>query len=552
MLVLFNDVTCLAVVPVFVNAGAALLPAIIAAIASVASLLFRPKMLWRACRAKPGIAAVTVFAIVAMSGAIAWWMQPPVTGAPRRKAMAVSTQPFGQHVDWAAQAVEWMREGKLAATEPPALPAGKSAAVAATIFGGGPLRNSYAGDGSPLALTPAWEFPAAGSAAADELEGAMFLSSPAVTDNVVYSGSCLLDVRGNYGTLFCLDAKTGRPRWIASSYKDSAGKEFDFKGFFSSPALSADGNYLVIGQGLHTDENCDLICINAKTGRLHWSVKTPLHIECSPAIDGDLAVAGAGAIEVGDAHKAKGHSGLVIAVKISTGEKLWEHKVVDPESSPVIADGVVYIGSGFNGNSVIALRTDTDEELKTQGLERVVWQTPTPHPATGAVTLADDLVLIGCGNGDYVFGDPHPDGAVIALDRKTGKPRWQVPMPDGVLGKIAVYDGRAIVPVRNGEVVAIDLRDSGKVLWRQQISPKAVLAGAAFTGKFVYAVSQDGYLVVLDAADGRFLEKHYLNATGKPGEMGLCVSSPTVAGGRIFVGSETGGLRCLQGKEIKP
>ncbi len=106
----------------------------------------------------------------------------------------------------------------------------------------------------------------------------------------------------------------------------------------------------------------------------------------------------------------------------------------------------------------------------------------------------------------------------------------------------------AIVPVRNGEVIAIDLAAQGKVLWQASINKKApVLAGVAFTGTLVYAVSNDGYLVVLDATNGKALERIYLNAKGRPGELGLSVSSPLVVDGRLFVGSETGGLRCFVG-----
>jgi outer membrane protein assembly factor BamB len=568
------DFSLFGVVPVFVNAGAALLPAIIAIANNVVSQLLRPAALWRSCKARPGVAAVVLLGIGVVAGTIVWLATPAAADAPRKKPAGPSI--LGeQRIDWAVLAVEWQRQKQFAAPVPTAagdcpnfrghdaqhgrengtVPFSTDAEKRATIFGSGPLRNGYAGGGSPLGLTLAWEFPAPGSPAAEELEGAMFLASPAVVNGAVYGGSCLLDMRRNYGTLFCLDAKTGNVRWTSAVYKDAKGKEGEFKGFFSSPAVTADGKFLVIGQGLHNDDHCELVCVNTLTGRVQWIVKTPLHIEGSPAIEGDLAVAGAGAIEVGDDHKAKGHPGLVVAVKISTGEKLWEYQVNDPESSPVIADGVVYIGSGFNGNAVVALRTESDAELKQKGFDRLLWRAPTPHPATGAVTLCDDLVIIGCGNGDYVFADPDPDGAVIALDRKTSKERWKVPMPDGVLGKIAVLDGRAIVPVRNGEVLALDLKaaEVPKILWRQRVNgEKAILAGVAFTGKCVYAVSQDGSFAVLDAADGKLLEKHYLNAKDKPGEMGLSVSSPAVVGGRVFVGSETGGLRCFAGKEVRP
>lgn len=553
------------VVPVFFNAGAALLPVILAAVASAVSLLLRPRDLVRTCRARPGAAAATVLGIVAVCLGIAWLVAPADARAARRMASEQagdSPFPTGARIDWAAQAVEWLKQEKLASLSRGATsaPAPVASAAGATIFGGSPLRNGYSGGGSPLGLLPAWDFPAPGSPAAEELGAAMFFSSPAVVDGAVYGAACLLDAFGNYGTVFCLDAAAGRPRWTSSGYKDSNGKDCQFKGFFSSPAISADGQHLVIGQGLHNDEHCDLVCISTKTGRLHWHVKTPLHIEGSPAIDGDLAVAGAGAIESGSDHKVQGHAGLVLAVQVSTGRKLWEYQLNDPESSPVMRDGIVYIGSGFNGNAVVALRTETDEALKSKGLDRLVWRSPTPYPATGTITLADDLVLVGCGNGDYVFVDPRPQGSVLALDRRTGKPCWEVKLPDAVLGRIAVRDGKAAVPVRNGEVVMIDLNvgrgspapAAGRILWRQRISgEKAILAGPAFTGAYVYAVSQDGRLAVLDAKDGRLVEKHNLNAKGKPGEMGLAVSSPTIAGGRLYVGSETGGLRCFAG-QVEP
>ena len=553
---------CLGVVPVFINAGAALLPAILAGVASLASLLLRPADLWRACQARPWIAAGVFTCIAGIGAGLACWVRPAAAHAlGRRSALPASGDaavvPGTQRIDWAALAIEWLRQEKVAA--------GTGTAVAqrmpdrhdsgAVVFGGGPLRSGYAGGGSPLELEVQWEFPAAGTAAAQDLLGAMYLSSPAVVEDTVYGGACLIDPQGSYGTVFCLDAATGRPRWTTSVYTNAKGQERDFKAFFSSPAVSADGRYVVIGQGLHNDADCDLVCLDAKTGGLHWLLPTPSHIESSPAIEGDLVVAGAGAIEVGADHKVKGHPGLVIAARISTGEKIWEFPLEDPESSPVIRDDMVYIGSGFNGNAVVALRTQTDEQLQRQGLSRLAWRTPTPFPATGAVTLVDDQVIVGCGNGDYVFTDPHPNGAVIALDRKTGTICWQAPMHDAVLGRIAVSGSRAIVPVRNGEVVALDIssRSGPSELWRQRVhGQKAILAGPAFTAEYVYLVSQDGWLAVLDAQDGRIVERVSLNAPGKPGDLGLAVSSPTVAGGWLYVGSETGNFRCFRGRQVKP
>jgi hypothetical protein len=75
----------------------------------------------------------------------------------------------------------------------------------------------------------------------------------------------------------------------------------------------------------------------------------------------------------------------------------------------------------------------------------------------------------------------------------------------------------------------------------------------ALTETRAYAVSKDGYLGVLDVTDGakiRLMESVLINDEKKPGDQGLCFSAPTVVGGRIYVGSETGGIRCIAGTEL--
>ena len=383
----------------------------------------------------------------------------------------------------------------------------------------------------------------------------MFWSSPALSGNGrIYSAWCMLDPPVSYGAVVCVEAATGKRLWQCEM-KDP---NHEFSGFFSSPALTADGKALVIGQGLHPDYDSELVCIDTADGSVKWLIDCPLHVESSPAIEGDIVVAGAGAVEDMTTHLPREHTdptknknpGYVFAARISTGKVIWKHILNDPESSPAVDDGVVYIGSGLNGNAVAALRlAETDEELKAAGQTRELWKTETPHPATGAITLTDDLLLVGCGNGDYVFMAPNPAGAVIALDKKSGAVRWTHPTSDGVLGPVAVHGRTAIVPVRNGEILALDLDATdadSRVIWKAVARTNArVLAGPALTDTHVYVITHDGYLVVLDVKTGSVLESHYIN--GEPGEMGMSIASPLVAGGRIYLGSETGGLRCYGG-----
>lgn len=542
----FDD---LAVIPVFVNAGAALFPALLAGLASAVSLVFKPRELFRLCRRKPQVPLIVLTVGVVVFLLVKWMASPGGGDAAETGRGGGAAPAAASGTDWSKVALELIRQeerakalGGTVSTEPESVTP-PPVVDEPLVYRGNYQRTGVIGEGSPLGLVPFWEF---------REQDTMILSSPLVHGDRIFCASTYLDPPGSYGAVFCLDRNTGRPIWTTEL--KSTQPELDFMGFFSSPALSADGKSLVIGQGLHADANAELVCLNAETGRVRWLVPTPLHVESSPAIDGDIVVVGAGAVEAGSDHKPKGdpqgigHPGYVFAVRISDGEELWRHPVVDPESSPAIKDGVAFIGSGMNGSAVVALRIAPD----IADTERLAWKVDTPFPATGSVTLSDDLVLVGCGNGDFVFAAPNPEGLVLALDQKTGETRWSVPMPDAVLGPIAVRDGVAVCPVRNGEIVALDLEAKGKQLWRQRISERApALAGPAFTGTYVYATTTDGYLTVLDAADGKILERIYINHEEQPGELGLTFSSPLVADGRLYVGSETGGLRCFVGKETK-
>ena len=247
-----------------------------------------------------------------------------------------------------------------------------------------------------------------------------------------------------------------------------------------------------------------------------------------------------------------GDPGYVMAVRISDGKELWRQPVNDPESSPAVDEnGVIYVGSGFNGNAVVALRSEGDEQLREKHLDRILWRTALDQPVTSAITMLGDLVIAGAGNSDFVHSNKSAHGLVVALERKSGEIRWKTPFDDAVLGVIAARNNMLICPSRTGEVTSL-AADDGHVLWRSRISGNApVLAGCAFTGERIYAVSCDGYLAVLSPQDGKVLSKTYLNDQAEPGA-GLSLSSPTVVGGRVFVGSETGGLHCLEGSESTP
>ncbi len=549
-----------AVVPIFVNAGAALFPAIIAGFASVAAIIMKPKELVAAFKRKPWMP----FLVIAI-GAGLWfggsWAFGPHQAVAATTGTTVAGEPTSK-TDWAAVALDILRRDKTGGKGPIAgmpgtgsattsllnpggltsfngtiidpttgnvITDGNGAATGAAspyILGMGVARTAWDGSPGPRGLAKFWSY---------SEDNSTSLSSPLLVGNKLYSSVSVLKGGAYYGSVICLDAESGTLIWKTSAGND--GKAFP--GIFSSPAVTADGANLLIGLGLHPDMNCSLVCMDAVTGAIRWQAPSTLHIESSPAIWGDIAVVGCGAIE-GPDHKPISAPGEVIAVQISDGTVLWRHPVNDPESSPAIVDGIVYIGSGFNGNKVVAIK------LEGEGAGNILWSADTTYPATGAITVVGDIIITGVGNGDFVYADKkNPAGKVLAINRADGKVVWSKDFPDAVLGAVAVVGNVAVCTGRTGKITLMNIADGSIIKSTTAHESEPVMAAAAFTGKTIYAVSSGGYLVVLDG-EGKKLETIALNSEDAPGQ-GMSFSSPTVAGGRVFVGSETGGLICLVG-----
>lgn len=218
------------------------------------------------------------------------------------------------------------------------------------------------------------------------------------------------------------------------------------------------------------------------------------------------------------------------------GGIVWRVQTGGPvQSTPAVADGVVYVGSG--DGHVYALDARTGEER---------WRFDAGRAVTSSPAVAGGLVYVGSRDGGYV-----------ALDAGTGRLRWRVATgPDARLAwgfesgdlytsSPAVAGGLAILGGADGQVYAVDA-GSGEVRWRFRTDGR-VRSSPAVAGGRVYVGSMDGTLYALELGSGRLVwrfdtEGHTLESGSFGFDRRSIQSSPAVADGRVFVGSRDGHL----------
>lgn len=200
----------------------------------------------------------------------------------------------------------------------------------------------------------------------------LFLSSPAVTKRLVIAQN--IDRK-----IYILDKRTGRMRWYFDSKRRMEG----------SPAVH--GGTVYFG-GL----NGYLYAMNAKTSAEKWRLKVGKWVRSSPALVG-------GMVYIGDGE------GRVSAVDAKTGKLKWKFMTGKEIhwASPAVYKGVVYICSG--DGYIYALNAGTG---------KLVWKRKGGGSNSSPV-VADGIVYFGA---ETLV----PKKSMLrALDAKTGKLKWQ-------------------------------------------------------------------------------------------------------------------------------
>jgi outer membrane protein assembly factor BamB len=200
---------------------------------------------------------------------------------------------------------------------------------------------------------------------------------------------------------------------------------------------------------------------------------------------------------------ASNPTGFLIAMNARTGRPKWRFNSQPIESSPLLRNGKLYVGS-WDGN-VYAIRAKNGKKVwAVQTGDRV---NNSPAYFKGRIFIANDagtLYAINAGSGrvawtaddatEFFYAAPvaaygrifigSTDGTMYAYGAKTGNLLWARPLGTYIYGSAAVYDRKVYVGSYDGKFYALDA-GTGDVKWQRDM-PSAVHAPPVVMDGLVY------------------------------------------------------------------
>ena len=288
----------------------------------------------------------------------------------------------------------------------------------------------------------------------------------------------------------------------------------------------------------------ELIALNLDNGAVYWKFATGSPIgESSPAFS-------AGVVYIGDL------GGWINAINASDGQKLWAYKTGgEIKSSPVVVGDRVLIGSYDQTLHCLSTRNGALLwKVKTNG---PVHATPSISGGLAyiagcdelfrAIRLSDGREVFTISSGAYTGASPALkddaayygtfDNEVLMVNLKDRNIGWRYQHPQRKFpfySSAAVFQNRIVVGGRDKMVHGLDL--AGKGVWTFSTQAR-VESSPAIAGGRVFVGSNDGRFYVLNLTTGAKLWEF---TAGAP-----LSASPAIARGRIVIGSQDGRLYCF-------
>ncbi len=190
---------------------------------------------------------------------------------------------------------------------------------------------------------------------------------------------------------------------------------------------------------------------------------------------------------------------------------------------------------------------DEDKHVFMAGVRGRVWAVNAENGETLWDTRLEKTTLsggVGQGEGLVLVGTN--DGAVIALDSKTGQQKWQVTLSTEILSPPQIHLQRVFARTIDGKLTALD-SDSGKVLWVfERTAPLLTLRGTStpvILDNAVIIGLDTGKLAALQPDTGKVLWETAISAARGRSELERIAdidADPIVAGDSVYVSAYNG------------
>jgi eukaryotic-like serine/threonine-protein kinase len=273
-----------------------------------------------------------------------------------------------------------------------------------------------------------------------------------------------------------------------------------------------------------------VVCLDRASLKPLWTFDDDgkmLHMFSSPVLANGRLYIGEGMHANFDCH--------LYCLDAETGRKLWAHAAKSHiESTPVVVGDHVVFGAGDDG--VVCIDA-------SNGIG--VWKLDRPAHVDTTPIVSDSAVFVGSGVSRRITAEP----AVYAIEAGTGQVRWRTAMDLPVWATPTLSDSVLFVGLGNGRLlesprppetpagalVALDASD-GHERWRFR-DCDAVFGQPAVNDRFVFVGSRDGKYYAIDRRTGSAAWKV---DCGSP-----VVAGPIWAGDTLVVAPSGGFLRGL-------
>lgn len=315
--------------------------------------------------------------------------------------------------------------------------------------------------------------------------------APGHEDGLVYVSTLPNALKGGeVGTLWALDAKTGKKVWSFATVPEGlwGHPEINYGGgLWQTPAFDGEGSiYFGVanpgplagtdrypwgksrpGPNLYTNS---IVKLDAKTGKLDWYYQLTPHALCDWDLQGPPILIEAGGRELA---VIAGKAGIVIAVDRASGKLVWER--------------VVGVHNGHDDDGLRAMRGDySNLKIPQTVYPGTLGGVMSPLSTDGSLIFVPVVnhatTLVAQAKSDETASR---EGELVAIDAASGSIAWTRKLSSAPLGATNTVNELVFASALDGTLYAFDGK-SGRQVWTSSL-PAGMIAGMAFTDEMLLA-----------------------------------------------------------------